>query len=237
MVQQRDRRGRRGHDGDHRRARDLLAAGFRTCAISSLSASSLWARPPCGELLGHQLTVSWSMDWVMVAITPILNSALTTSPPFMASFWARSATVIASPISTSAHHRGSGARTVRAGARGDCSTWRRGDLRAVERRAIGRAQVQLAGKTRSCRRPRPLRPSRASRDAASACGRHAPRAPGPAYRARPCGLHLHHRFPRQRSAAAARPPGAGARPPPLLPCACARLPRPLAVLSASRCCS
>src|SRR3546814_9549199 len=34
-------------------------------------------------------------------MTPILNSALTTSPPFIASFWARSATVIASPIATS----------------------------------------------------------------------------------------------------------------------------------------
>src|SRR5690606_16718278 len=45
--------------------------------------------------------VSWSMVWVMVAMTPILNSALTTSPPFMASFWARSATVMASPMATS----------------------------------------------------------------------------------------------------------------------------------------
>ena len=37
----------------------------------------------------------------MVTITHILNSALTTSPPFSASFCARSATVIESPMATS----------------------------------------------------------------------------------------------------------------------------------------
>ena len=33
------------------------------------------------EFLGDQRAVSWSMVWVMVAITPILNSALTRRRP------------------------------------------------------------------------------------------------------------------------------------------------------------
>ena len=73
-----------------------------TWASSSLSASSLPARTtlwPSSSVT--RAAVSWSMVWVMVTITPILNSALTTSPPFSASFCARSATVIESPMATS----------------------------------------------------------------------------------------------------------------------------------------
>ncbi len=41
------------------------------------------------------------MVWLMVAITPILNSALTTSEPLTAIFWASSATTLASVTTTS----------------------------------------------------------------------------------------------------------------------------------------
>src|SRR5688572_7438407 len=76
------------------------------------------------------------MAWLIVAITPILNSALTTSPPLSAIFCARSATVMDSPMATS--------RTIGAVGRVKplperaCSDWRRGlglPRALVERRA------------------------------------------------------------------------------------------------------
>ncbi|MNN02180.1 hypothetical protein D3C81_1148280 [compost metagenome] len=71
-------------------------------ANSASSASLLPARTALWPSSSVTSTaVSWSMDWVMVAITPILNSALTTSPPFRASFCARSATVTVSPMAIS----------------------------------------------------------------------------------------------------------------------------------------
>src|SRR5690606_37225826 len=109
-----------------------------TCASSSLSASSSAARTAVWPSSSVTSTaVSWSMLWVMVAMTPILNSALTTSPPFIASFWARSATVIASPIATS---RTTGAvGRVKPVPERDCSAWRRVG-RALPRPLVRRAR-------------------------------------------------------------------------------------------------
>ena len=113
------------------------------CAIRWSSTSPLSARTTlCPSSSVTSAAVSWSMLWVMVAMTPILNRALTTSPPFSASFCARSATVMVSPMATS--------RTIGAVGRSkpwlpvaprDCS-WRRGLglPRVVVRRARSAAE-------------------------------------------------------------------------------------------------
>lgn len=71
-------------------------------AVSTLSASASVARTARWPSSSTTSTaVSWSSTWLMVAITPILNSVLTTSAPFSASFCARSPTVMPSPIAIS----------------------------------------------------------------------------------------------------------------------------------------
>ena len=164
------------HDGDHRRTRLAGRPGrprhAPAAAISASSASARTAVWPSSSVTST--AVSWSMDWVMVAITPILNSALTTSPPFSASFWARSATVIASPIATS---RTIGAVGLVKPVPERAWSWPRwrcarlGAPRPAPRRARSAAlRCNWPAKRWARRRPRRRRPSHANRGAACACG-------------------------------------------------------------------
>jgi hypothetical protein len=79
------------------------------------------------EFLGDQCGGVVVDLWVMVAITPILNSAFTTSPPFSASFCARSATVM---VSQSPPH-------------GDRCRWLEKPLRRRRKRACSRWRLGL----------------------------------------------------------------------------------------------
>ncbi len=65
-------------------------------ALVSSAAVTLWPSSSATST-----AVSWSMDWLIVTITPILKSALTTSTPLTASLEARSATLMESPTAIS----------------------------------------------------------------------------------------------------------------------------------------
>ena len=91
------------HDRDHRRARLEVRLGRAPCA--PCRSSSIWfsfsslAVWPISSTTST--AVSWSIGWLMVAMTPMFMSTLMTSFALTAIFCASSATVMVSPMPTS----------------------------------------------------------------------------------------------------------------------------------------
>ena len=85
----------------------IVTTGARVVASPELSRSANTASSKAFSLTSTTLkpissdtnaAVSWSITWLMVAMAPILNIALTTSAPFFDILLASSATEIVSPI-------------------------------------------------------------------------------------------------------------------------------------------